>query len=316
MALLFLPLATPAGSPPHILHIMMDDVGHNDLGYKNGLMRSPNIDRLAAEGVRLTNHHAFKVCAPSRSSFHTGRLPWQMGYYDNSGAATPWEDVDSNRLGASRDFTLLPELLAQRNYSSHAIGKWHLGHATRQYTPTYRGYESFMGYYDAMTEDYWAHTHATGGADCRGPGLGGLWNALSNASGSALRLSADNGTYESTLYADEAIRKIQAHAAGRRAGAALRPFFLCMCCPRSNRHAAGFGGLRLRGGRSLTGASRPSRDGRPGLPQRARPAPGAEGRARPLRRDHRDGHVQGHGRPNRDNGHAGTLLAWIHHESR
>ena len=80
---------------PHILHIMMDDVGHNDLGYKNSLVHSPNLDKFAAQGVRLANHHAFKVCAPSRSSFHTGRLPWQMGYYDNSGTATPWEEVDS-----------------------------------------------------------------------------------------------------------------------------------------------------------------------------------------------------------------------------
>ena len=109
-----------------------------------------------------------------------------MGYYDNSGDAVPWIPVDTNRIGASRNFTLLPELLARKaNYTCHAIGKWHLGHVTRAYTPTYRGYESFLGYYDAMTEehthvlhlvacpellcrcrqDYWAHTHSTGQGD-------------------------------------------------------------------------------------------------------------------------------------------------------
>ena len=104
---LLLPGCRAAGDLPNIIHIMGDDVGWNDLGYHNDLITSPWIDKLALGGVRLTNHHAFKVCAPSRSGFHTGRLPWQMGYYDNSGAATPWETVDSNKLGADPRFKLL-----------------------------------------------------------------------------------------------------------------------------------------------------------------------------------------------------------------
>ena len=145
-----------------VSHFLAEQVGWNDLGYHNDLIASPWIDKLALGGVRLTNHHAFKVCAPSRSGFHSGRLPWQMGYYDNSGAATPWISVDDNKLGADTRFKLLPELLALKGYVSHAIGKWHCGCSTRAYTPTYRGYSSFLGYYHAMTEDHWAHTHATG----------------------------------------------------------------------------------------------------------------------------------------------------------
>ena len=109
-------------SQPHIVFVMMDDWGYNDVGYHNDLISSPWIDKLALGGVRLTNHHAFKVCAPSRSGFHTGRLPWQMGYYDNSGAATPWEAVDENKLGADPRFKLLPQLLETKGYVSHAIG--------------------------------------------------------------------------------------------------------------------------------------------------------------------------------------------------
>jgi hypothetical protein len=119
---LLLPGCRAAGDLPNIIHIMGDDVGWNDLGYHNDLITSPWIDKLALGGVRLTNHHAFKVCAPSRSGFHTGRLPWQMGYYDNSGAATPWETVDSNKLGADPRFKLLPQLLETKGYVSHAIG--------------------------------------------------------------------------------------------------------------------------------------------------------------------------------------------------
>ena len=210
-----------AVKPPHIIHIMGDDVGWNDFGYRQMLhdgvayTASPVMDRLAREGVQLTNHHAFKVCAPSRGSFHSGRLPWQMGYYDNSARATPWIHVDSNRMGTSRNFTLLPEVLNKAGYVSHAIGKWHLGHVTRAYTPTYRGYSSFLGYFDAMTEDYWLHTHSTGAnapGGCKGP-LGGSWPGLSNDTGTTLSTSKDNSTYEATLFGDRAVQIIEQHGA-------------------------------------------------------------------------------------------------------
>ena len=213
--------AAAGGALPSIVHIMGDDVGWNDLGYHNELIASPWIDKLALGGVRLTNHHAFKVCAPSRSGFHTGRLPWQMGYYDNSGAATPWETVDANKLGADTRFKLLPQLLEAKGYVSHAIGKWHLGGATRAYTPTYRGYSTFLGYYHAMTEDYWAHTHSTG-SGCAGPGLANLWSDMSNNTGTSLSISPDNGTYESILFGDHAVRTIANHART----APSRPLFM------------------------------------------------------------------------------------------
>ncbi len=110
----------------NIIHIMGDDVGWNDLSYHHhSLSHSPNLDRLALSGVRIVNHHAFKVCAPSRSSFHTGRQAWQMGYYDNSAAAVPWLNLDSQRNGVSLNFTLLPEVLRDHgSYETHAIGKY------------------------------------------------------------------------------------------------------------------------------------------------------------------------------------------------
>jgi hypothetical protein len=101
--------------------------------------------------------------------------------------------------------------------------KWHLGGAARAYTPTYRGYSSFLGYYHAMTEDYWAHTHSTG-SNCPGPGLGGLWSDMSNNTGTTLGMSPDNGTYESVLFGDHAVRTIGAH--GRVGGDAPPPLFM------------------------------------------------------------------------------------------
>ena len=90
MAATHLIATSMAATPPHIVHIMADDTGWNDLGYKNDLIESPNLDRLAMEGIRLTRHHSFKVCSPSRSSFHTGRYAFSLGLYDNSPAAVPW----------------------------------------------------------------------------------------------------------------------------------------------------------------------------------------------------------------------------------
>jgi arylsulfatase B len=85
--------AASAAQPPHIIHIMADDTGWNDLGFKNNKVRSPNIDFLATTGIQLGSHYAFKVCSPSRASFHTGRMAYHMGLYDNSGSAVPWIPV-------------------------------------------------------------------------------------------------------------------------------------------------------------------------------------------------------------------------------
>lgn len=72
-----------------------------------------------------------------------------------------------------------------------------------------------------MTEDYWAHTHATGNnapGGCKGPGLGGLWNGLSNNTGTSLGHSMDNGTYESILFGNRAVEIIEAHSRDPTAG--------------------------------------------------------------------------------------------------
>jgi arylsulfatase A-like enzyme len=115
----FVGAAAATTAPPHIVHFMADD-----LGYKNGLIRSPNIDRLAMGGIHFECHDAFKVCSPSRASFQSGRMGYHLGLYDNSGAAVPWLKVDNNRMVLPNNFTLLPQLLQSRNYTAHAIGKW------------------------------------------------------------------------------------------------------------------------------------------------------------------------------------------------
>ena len=72
-------LATSGASRPNILFIMVDDLGNADLGYRGSDIKTPNIDKLAREGVRLESFHGMPVCTPSRAALMTGRYPMRYG---------------------------------------------------------------------------------------------------------------------------------------------------------------------------------------------------------------------------------------------
>ena len=75
--------ASAIAAPRHIVVVVADDLGRNDLGARNGGRTiSPNIDALIAGGVSLTSYHTFKICSPSRASTLTGRYPFNAGFYD------------------------------------------------------------------------------------------------------------------------------------------------------------------------------------------------------------------------------------------
>jgi arylsulfatase A-like enzyme len=79
-------VARAFAAPKHIVVIVADDLGRNDLGARNGGRTiSPSIDALIAEGVSLTSYHTFKICSPSRASTLTGRYPFNAGFYGGGG---------------------------------------------------------------------------------------------------------------------------------------------------------------------------------------------------------------------------------------
>jgi arylsulfatase A-like enzyme len=136
----------------------------------------------------------------------TGRYPWAVGYYDMQGA----EAVPLN-------YTMLPAVLAQKGWSTHAIGKWNLGNTVRRYTPTFRGFSTFFGYYAAALGDYWYH-----GDPAKCPAVENatksFFTDLSNSSGAGIAegvLPADapgvNGTYDQELFTAEAVRLIETY---------------------------------------------------------------------------------------------------------
>jgi arylsulfatase len=105
--------ATPAGDRPNIVAIMLDDLGYSDLGCYGGEIRTPNIDRLAAGGLRFTRFYNASRCCPSRASLLTGLYPHQVG-------------LARNGRDLSRDGATIAELLRAAGYQTAMAGKWHL----------------------------------------------------------------------------------------------------------------------------------------------------------------------------------------------
>jgi arylsulfatase A len=122
---------------PNVVLIFCDDLGYGDLGCYGSKIRTPNIDRLAAEGVRFTNcTSADPVCSPSRAGLMTGRYPTRVG--------VPRVLFPQDEGGLSLDETTLANALKARQYKTMCIGKWHLGRPV-QYLPTSRGFDEYFG---------------------------------------------------------------------------------------------------------------------------------------------------------------------------
>ena len=131
--------------------IVADDLGWNDVSFHgSNQIPTPNIDRLAREGIALNNYYVLPICTPTRSAIMTGRYPIHTGMQrDVIYSPNPW--------GVGLDEVFIPQYLKAQGYSTHAIGKWHLGFYAKEFTPTYRGFDSFYGYYNGKG-DYWDHS--------------------------------------------------------------------------------------------------------------------------------------------------------------
>ncbi|ESP00927.1 hypothetical protein LOTGIDRAFT_225566 [Lottia gigantea] len=134
---------------PHIVFIVGDDLGWNDVGWHNPAMKTPNLDKLAQNGVILNSSYVQPLCTPSRTAFLSGYYPYRTGLQHL--VILPYSPAYL-RL----NYTLLPQRLKEVGYKTHMVGKWHLGFCNWNYTPTYRGFDSFYGYYNGA-EDYYSH---------------------------------------------------------------------------------------------------------------------------------------------------------------
>jgi arylsulfatase A-like enzyme len=157
------PPADPARagvSRPNVILIIMDDVGYGDVGsYGAKDIRTPNIDRLAREGIRFTDFYAAPTCSPTRASLISGRYYQRAGIERPIGAFGP----ATRSLGLPATGHSLPQLLKNGGYATGLVGKWHLGY-TPEYSPRAHGFEYFFGFKSGYI-DYYQHTDGTGAHD-------------------------------------------------------------------------------------------------------------------------------------------------------
>jgi arylsulfatase A-like enzyme len=182
---LSVPAQAGASSKPNIVYILSDDQGWKDIGYHGSDIKTPNIDKLAAEGARLEQFYAQPMCTPTRAALMTGRYPFRYGLQT---AVIP----ASYTYGLPTDEWLLPQALKDAGYDTAIIGKWHLGHGDPKYWPRQRGFDYQYG--PLVGEiDYFTHKeHET--ID---------WYRDNKV--------VDEPGYSTTLLGNDAVKLIQAH---------------------------------------------------------------------------------------------------------
>ncbi len=201
-----------SGRPPNILLIVSDDQGWPDLGcIGTKPVKTPHLDRLAAEGVRATSYYVtWPACTPSRGSILTGRYPQRNGLYDmvrndlvNYGhryGAEEYALSPEMMLGLDPREITIGDVLRKAGYATGVVGKWDMGQAKR-YLPLQRGFDFFYGHGNNGI-DYYTHER---------------YGVPSMFRGNA-RTEEDRGTYATDVFKREALGFIRANAA--------KPWFL------------------------------------------------------------------------------------------
>lgn len=129
---------------PNIILILADDLGYGDLAcFGHPKFKTPNLDKMAAEGARLTQFNTpAPFCAPTRASLLTGRYPLRCGL-----SANPAPDFGGQYTNLALPATevTLADLFHSAGYATGMVGKWHLGHAKKEFYPVHRGFDEYLG---------------------------------------------------------------------------------------------------------------------------------------------------------------------------
>lgn len=135
---------------PNIIVIVADDLGWGDLSYHGSVIQTPNIDRIAREGIEMNRYYVAPVSSPTRCGLMTGRYPSRFGIRET--VIPPWRDY-----GLDENERTMADMLGDNGYTNRAaIGKWHMGHSRLRYYPLNRGFTHFYGCLNGAL-DYFTH---------------------------------------------------------------------------------------------------------------------------------------------------------------
>ncbi len=154
----FEPPKAPAGAPS-VVYIVLDDVGFSAMSCYGGPIATPNIDRIADDGVRYTQWHTTALCSPTRSCLLTGRNHTRNSMACITEAASGFPNASGT---IPPENGMLPEILGERGWNTFMVGKWHLCPtvemnlaSTRRNWPTGRGFERWYGFLGAETSQWY-----------------------------------------------------------------------------------------------------------------------------------------------------------------
>jgi arylsulfatase A-like enzyme len=142
--------AMVAANPPHLIFMLGDEVGYNNVQWHSKITLTPRMTEQASTGLTLERHYVQRWCAASRTALLTGRYPSNTGLNEYN------HGTEEERSAVPVSFQMLPKLLKQAPtpYATHMLGKWHLGFFTQSHTPHGRGFDSFFGFFcGASTHD-------------------------------------------------------------------------------------------------------------------------------------------------------------------
>lgn len=162
MPLILIMIASARAQEPfNIVLIMADDLGYGDISPYGGWVDTPNLQRMAEEGIRFTDFHSSgTVCSPTRAGLLTGRYQQRTGI---TGVVVADSTDGRHQHGLQDAEITLPELLKRAGYKTALIGKWHLGYYPK-YNPTQHGFDHFTGFVSGNI-DYFSHIDQVGAYD-------------------------------------------------------------------------------------------------------------------------------------------------------
>jgi arylsulfatase B len=168
---------------PNVVILLADDLGFADVGFHKSEIQTTNLDRLAKQSTEIERFYSFPVCSPTRSALMTGRSPMRLGL--GYTVIRPWSDY-----ALPLEEHTIAQAFQSAGYETAMSGKWHLGHASRKYFPSARGFEHSYGHFNGAI-DYNTHIR-DGGLD---------WHRNGK--------TVEEAGYSTELIGTEAVRRIR-----------------------------------------------------------------------------------------------------------